>query len=191
MGKLNKIVIPLTTTIATEYNTLETAHLFDGTSLSLKILPSNYTANNPIQRKVIQTLNNPGFSHPVVEKTQEFYKITFTCQDSSPIIREILEELILTSEGGNLTEFSIANPDSFTSNTLESLVGILDYHRLDNSIDRSIGYTIRIGIITEIEDLKGTFRNNTETENYTTGTKISFTQTHKISPTTNELIWAI
>lgn len=165
MGTLNRIVFPLAPNFKDPFVTPENGGLFDGDSLSLCIDMEDYNAPNPKSKEVKE-----GVTSAVADIRVDYYKPEFVSRDSRSRIRDILEAI---EAAGNLDAIGLANPDA-GSLDLPPVV-LYDYHRLDTASDRAQGYTVRIGIFEEIEDLKGTFRSGSDaTENLGKGTRARF-----------------
>jgi hypothetical protein len=164
----NKIVFPIQNSLRLIYDTPENQGLFSSDNkLHLIISREDYNAANPKQKEVIQ-----GVAAPIVNRTTNYYQFEATCRDNREIIKDVLESIEKTgnldTQGINLTY----NPCD------EPHVIVHDYHRFDAYNDRSVGYTVRVGVLL-VEDLKGSIRGSNG-QNYNKGIRVVFTHTHNL-----------
>ena len=154
MGKVNKIVFPLTAELKQKYDAPFNQGLFDGDNLVLPVWKEDYNAANPVQVTVIK-----GFSAAVIDIQTEYYQFEATCRDSRATVGYILKELAQANKVCGQYK----------------LVTCLDYHRLDNDSDRAAGYTVRQGVL-QYEIVNGSIRSSNG-NNYVGGHRIIFIQT--------------
>ncbi|ELS01172.1 hypothetical protein Xen7305DRAFT_00008740 [Xenococcus sp. PCC 7305] len=170
MGKLNKIVFPLPTGLKAPFNILENGALFNGDTLVLPVNREDYNAPNPKSKEIKE-----GVTSAVADLRVDYYKPEFTSRDSRSIIKDVLEALEAV---GNLDTAGITLSDQGSLDLPPVIMH--DYHRYDGPSDRTRGYTIRVGVFSEIEDLKGSFRGFDGTTNYNGGTRVAFTHIFNI-----------
>jgi hypothetical protein len=155
MGKLNKLVFPLTAELIAKYNTPVNRGILNNIGLVLPIFSEDYKSPT---RSNVET--KYGYTSPFVTLTKVPFEIEATCKDGREAIAYIFRDLI-----------KIATADRC------KYQGVImhDYCLLDEDADIARGYTIRSGVL-NYEFVGGSFRSRNNTNAHSGGIRILFTQ---------------